>query len=84
MKYSTFWTDPATKDLGKLPKPVAQRIFDKVNSIVDDPYCTAERCEGSPYCHQRIGAYRAILKIDDFTMVISIVKVGPRKNVYDR
>ena len=84
MKYSIFWTDPATKDLGKLPKPVAQRIFDKVNSIGDDPYRTAERCEGYPFYHQRIGAYRAILKIDDFTMLISIVKVGPRKKVYDR
>jgi len=69
MKYTIIWTDPATKDLGKLPKPVAQRIFDKVNSIGDDPYRTAERCEGYPYYHQRIGAYRAILKIDDFTSI---------------
>jgi len=84
MKYSLFWTDPATKDLGKLPKPVAQRIFDKVNSIGDDPYHTAERCEGYPYYHQRIGAYRAILKIDDPKMLISVVNVGPRKKVYDR
>ncbi|GAB6284670.1 MAG: hypothetical protein STSR0009_08700 [Methanoregula sp.] len=84
MKYSIYWTDPATKDLGKLPKPVAQRIFDKVNSIADNPYRSAERCEGYPYYHQRIGAYRAILKIDDLTMLISIIKVGPRKRVYDR
>ncbi len=42
MKYSIFLTDPAIKDLGKLPKPTAQRIFDKVKSIGDDPYRTAE------------------------------------------
>ena len=84
MKYSLFWTDPAIKDLGKLPKPVAQRIFDKVNSIGDDPYRTTERCEGYPYYHQRIGAYRTILEIDDADLLVSILKVGPRKKVYDR
>jgi len=84
MKYSLFLTDPAIKDLGKLPKPTAQRIFDKVKSIGNDPYRTAERCEGYPYYHQRIGAYRAILEIDDSTLLITVHKVGPRKKVYDR
>jgi len=84
MKYSVFWTDPADKDLWKLPKSIAQRIFDKVNSIGDDPYRTAERCEGYPWYHQRVGAYRAVLKIDDTELLISVLKVGLRKKVYDR
>jgi len=84
MKYSLFLSDAAIKDFGKLTKPISQRIFDKIESILDDPYRTAERCEGYPYFHQRIGAYRAVLKIDDSTMLISVVKVGLRKKVYDR
>ena len=84
MKYSVFWTAPADKDLWKLPEPIAQRIFDKVNSLGDDPYRTAERCEGYPFYHQRIGAYRAIIEIDDSAQVITVHKVGPRKKVYDR
>ena len=84
MKYSLFLTDPAIKDLGKLPKPIAQRIFDKVKSIGDDPYRTVERCEGYPFYHQRIGAYRAIPEIDDPALLITVHKVGLRKKVYDR
>jgi len=84
MKYSLFWSDRAIKDLGNLPKSVALRIFDKIASITDDPYRTAERCEGYPYYHQRVGAYRIILKIDDKSSIISVLKAGPRKKVYDR
>ncbi|GAB6284668.1 MAG: type II toxin-antitoxin system RelE/ParE family toxin [Methanoregula sp.] len=84
MKYSLSWSDRAKRELSKLPPSMGRRIYDKVESIADDPYRTVERCEGYPYYHQRIGAYRAILKIDDSAMLITVVKVGPRKKVYDR
>jgi len=84
MKYSLFWSDRAIKDMGKFPKPVALRIFDKIASIADDPHRTAERCEGYPYYHQRVGSHRVILEIDEVQRLISVVKVGPRKKVYDR
>jgi mRNA-degrading endonuclease RelE of RelBE toxin-antitoxin system len=84
MKYSLFLTARAIKDLGKLPKSTALRIINKIESITDEPYRTVERCEGYPYYHQRIGVYRAILEIDDSGLLISIVKIGPRKKVYHR
>lgn len=84
MKYTLSWTDRAIKDLGKLPKPTASRIFDKIESITDDPHRTAERCEGYHYYHQRVGAYRVILDINDSDLLISVRNVGPRKKVYDR
>jgi mRNA interferase RelE/StbE len=84
MSYSFFWTDWSRKDLEKLPKPIAKRIVDKIESLSEDPHRTAERCEGYPWYHQRVGAYRAILEIDDAELLISILKVGPRKKVYDR
>jgi len=84
MKYSLSWSDRAKRELSKLSSSVGGRIYDKVKSIADDPYHTAGRCEGYPYYHQRIGAYRAILKIDDSTMLITVVKVSPRKKVYNR
>lgn len=84
MSYSFFWTDWSRKDLEKLPKPLAKRIVDKIESLSEDSHRTAERCEGYPWYHQRVGAYRAILEIDDAELLISILKVGPRKKVYDR
>jgi mRNA interferase RelE/StbE len=84
MKYSFFWTDRSRKDLEKLPSPRSKRIVDKIESLSDDPHRTAERCEGYPYYHQRIGSHRAILEIDDAELLITVVKIGPRKKVYDR
>jgi mRNA-degrading endonuclease RelE of RelBE toxin-antitoxin system len=84
MRYSLCWSGKADKEFRKLPSSLQQRIFDKVFSALDDPYRTAERCEGYPYFHQRIGTYRAILKIDDSALLITVVRVGLRKKVYDR
>jgi mRNA-degrading endonuclease RelE of RelBE toxin-antitoxin system len=84
MIWTLFWTDRAIKDLGKLPKHTALRIFNKIESITDDPHRTAERCEGHPYYHQRVGPHRVILEIDESALLISVVKVGLRKKVYDR
>ena len=49
----------------KLPDHLSKRIADKIESLSENPYRTAERCEGYPFYHQRVGAYRAILEIDD-------------------
>jgi len=84
MKYSLSWSDRAKRELSKLPSSIAGRVYDKVESIGDDPYRTVERCEGYPFYHQRIGAYRAILEIDDPALLITVHKVGLRKKVYDR
>ena len=84
MSYTLSWTRKSEKDLAKLPKNIAERIIDKIESIVEDPHRTAEPCEGYPYYHQRVGDHRAILAIDDNGLLISVLKVGPRKKVYDR
>jgi len=84
MKYSLHWSTKADKGIRKLHPLTTQRIFDKVNSILDDPYRNAERCEGYPFYPQRIRAYRAILEIDDSTLLVTVHKVGIRKKVYDR
>jgi len=84
MKYTFFWSFRARKYMEKLPPDVSQRITDKVESIGDDPYRTVEWCTGYPYFHQRIGAYRVILDIDNAALSIRVHSVGPRKKVYDR
>jgi len=84
MGYTLFFADKAQKPHGKLPKSHASCIIDKKESITDDPHRYVEGCEGYPYFHQRIGNYRVILDLNDTDRVIEVLKVGPRKNVYDR
>jgi mRNA interferase RelE/StbE len=84
MVYSLLFADKAQKQVGKLSKIHASRIIDKLESITDDPHRYVEGCEGYPYFHQRIGNYRVILDLNDADRVIEVLKVGPRKKVYDR
>ncbi len=84
MKYSISLSVRADKEYGKLPPPIAQRILDKLFFISDDPFRTAERCEGFPFYHQRIGRYRVILEIDETALSIRVLKIDLRKRVYDR
>ena len=84
MRYSLSWSDKSIKELEKLSPDVGQRISDKLELIRDNPYRTVEWCTGYPYFHQRIGAYRAILDIDNTALSIRVHSVGLRKKVYDR
>jgi len=84
MSYSFSWTNRSRKDLEKLPAPVSKRIVDKIESLSENPHRSAERCEGYPYYHQRVGNYRIILAIDDSESQISVLKIGLRKKVYER
>jgi len=84
MSYSVKWSDRSDKFLCKLSSSVSKRIVDKIESLCEDPHRTAERCEGYPWYHQRVGNYRAILDIDDTELIIEVLKIGPRKKVYKR
>ena len=81
MSYSFFWTDRSRKDLEKLSPTASKRIADKSESLSEDPHRTAQRCEGYPWYHQRVGDYRAILKIDDAEFLVSVLKVGIRRKI---
>jgi len=84
MIYSVLWADKASKQLHKLPNSIAIRIVNKVESIKEDPHHFLEQCEGYPYFHQRVGDYRIILDLNEPEGIIEVLKVGPRKKVYDR
>ncbi|QVV90404.1 hypothetical protein KHC33_07955 [Methanospirillum sp. J.3.6.1-F.2.7.3] len=60
------------------------RILNKIDSIVEDPHHFLESCEGYPNYHQRVGNYRIIHDFNERDRIIEVLKIGLRKNVYDR
>lgn len=82
MEYTVIWTETSRKNLEKLPKEIALQIIDAVEAIRNDPFRVVDRLAGSPWYKYRIGKYRVILDIRRNTMIIFILKVGPRKKVY--
>ena len=68
----------------KLDRVVAQRIFRRVGELAEDPRERVQRLAGSPYSRLRVGDYRVILDIQGNVLRILVLKVGHRRQVYNR
>ena len=82
--------DPAArKELEKLDKPVERRILkflhDRVKRL-DDPRQIGERLQGplSKFWKYRVGDYRIICSLEDDRMVVLVIRIGHRREVYNR
>lgn len=84
MPFQIIWSDSATRQLRKLDRPVARRIFEKVGEIADAPHRYVQKLVNSPYYRLRVGDYRVILDIQENLLRILVLKVGHRESIYDR
>jgi mRNA interferase RelE/StbE len=78
----------ADKELGKIDPQVRRRIlrflFDRV-ALLEDPRSIGDALAGAElgeYWKYRVGDYRIIAYIDDKKIIITVVKIGNRKEVY--
>jgi len=84
LKYRIEVKRSAAKALKKIPKPDRKRISEKIDSIADDlPSPEMTKMKGdNPFQRIRVGDYRIIYEVQDEVLVILIVKVGHRKDIY--
>ena len=86
MKYRIEFKRSAAKALRKIPKPDRRRIRDKIDSFTDnlpDPATTKMKGD-NPFHRVRAGDYRIIYEIHEDTLLILVLKIGHRKEVYRR
>lgn len=76
------------KVLSKLDKQTAKRITSKIREVsqLDDPRLAGKALTGSlvGLWRYRVGDYRVICDIEDGVMVILVVDVAHRREVYRR
>ena len=89
MGYSAQYNEDAKKDLKKIDKHQAKIIIAWIEKNLLD--CENPRLHGKPLNHNhkgewryRVGAYRLIADIQDSTIIIEIVNVGHRKEIYNQ
>ena len=84
MKYRIKVQRSAAKALKKIPKPDRKRISKKIDSLAEKlPSPDTTKMKGNnPFHKVRVGDYRIVYEIQDDVLVILIVKVGHRKNIY--
>ena len=84
--YRISWKRSAQKELRKLPQQEIQRILRAVEALVGDPYPSGVRkLVGSEQSYRiRIGDYRVVYSIAAAKLIIEIVRVRHRKDVYEK
>ncbi len=84
MAFEIIWSDLAIRQLRKLERTVARRIFDKVGELSENPHRFVQKLVNSPYYRLRVGDYRVILDIQGDLLRILVLKVGHRESIYER
>ena len=72
----------AAKVVENVPSSLAQRIFDKIDEVAENPFRYLEHFEGEGY-KLRIGDYRAIIDVDFQNKVLKIRLFDKRGRVYE-
>ena len=80
---SIRWERRAVKELAALPKNDQQRVFDAVTSLRADPLKGSTlSAEWRGFRRLRVGSYRVIYAFDGSELVVAIVRVGHRREIY--
>ena len=88
MLWNVNFSEKADKQLLSLDKPVRERIRKYVKDLakLSNPRLRGEPLAGnlSDFWKYRIGNYRLICRIHDEKMLVLVVKIGHRSEVYKR
>ena len=83
--YSLVYSKDARKFLRKIPKTDSNRIRAKLNSLAGDPYAAnnnVTKMQNRAGYRLRVGNWRVIYDIDDQKVIIIVIKIGSRGEVY--
>ena len=83
-KYRVEVTRTAERQLGKLPKLDQVRVVKVIFELASDPFPKGSRkLTGYEDVYRiRIGRYRILYSVSQKTLIIIVLKVGHRKDVY--
>jgi mRNA interferase RelE/StbE len=84
--YKIEWKRSAVKELRSLPKDAVLKIVEAVEQLSTNPYpAGVKKLIGAQHTYRiREGSYRVIFTVVASSLVIEVIRVGHRKDVYDR
>jgi mRNA interferase RelE/StbE len=84
MTYEIVFSNKALKQLIKMERSVQERIIVVLERIRIRPEAYVTKLVGDFGYRLRVGDYRVIMDIDKKELHILVLKVGHRKDIYDR
>ena len=82
--YEIIFSQKAKKQLFKLEKNTQERIIATLERIRIRPEDFVTKLIGDPGYKLRVGDYRLIMDIDNNNLLILVIKVGHRQDIYKR
>ena len=83
MTYAVEILRTAQKQLAKIDRQAQARIIESIRALAFDPRPSGcKKLSGRPAWRIRVGDYRVIYEIHDGQLVVMVVTIGNRKDVY--
>ena len=85
MRYAIQILPAAQRAMAGLPKPVRRRVDEHILSLADDPRphgALPLKGEGKGLWRLRVGDYRILYQIQDAVLIVLVIDVGHRRDVY--
>ncbi|MCB2262712.1 MAG: type II toxin-antitoxin system RelE/ParE family toxin [Candidatus Thiosymbion ectosymbiont of Robbea hypermnestra] len=82
--YSIEWKHSAKKELRKLPDYMIRKVILSIDGLSKNPIPKGSRkILGTEHTYRiRVGDYRIVYSLDSGKLVVEIIRVSHRKNVY--
>ena len=82
-KYEIEFAKSVRKDFRKIPKKDTKRILKLIESLSENPRpADSKKLTGEQIYRIRQGSYRILYEIEDLKLIVFVVRVGDRKEVY--
>ena len=81
--YSIEFAKSVRKDFKGIPKKDAERILGRIDSLSRDPRPPdSKKLTNEDAYRIRVGSYRVIYEVRDQVLIVLILKLGHRKDIY--
>jgi mRNA interferase RelE/StbE len=84
VSYTIKFSRRAERDFRDLPKSVQLKLVPKIDSLADEPRPRGvKKLEGEEELYRiRVGDYRVIYQVQDKALIVLVIKIADRKEVY--
>jgi len=85
MLYTIIFKPRARRELEKLPRAIAERIARAIDEFATQPRPPGCKKLAGPddLWRIRVGDYRVVYQIGDERLIIVVVRIGHRREIYD-
>lgn len=84
MSYEVKFSKGAKKQFRKLPLDIQERIQTKINDLAIEPRPNGVKklqVDDNSY-RVRVGDYRVIYELNDDVLIVTVIKIGHRSEIY--